>query len=279
MRAVFEVMGVTDIVAKSHGSTNPYNMVRATLNALKQLDHAGRRSRPSAARRSRRSSADRHAENDHGRQENPQGDAGAERRRHARVAPRHRARPRPAQAATAQSMLDDTPAVRGMINKVALPGARCSERDVEDTNMRTQHHQARPRAPSTRSAASVAASAPASARPRAAATRARSRAPAATTRSASKAARCRCSAACPSAASSRARCKYNAEVRLSDLAGAGRRRSRPADAEAAGLVGRAGQDGQGHQVRRARPRRSRSRASAPPRAPRRRSKRPAARVA
>jgi small subunit ribosomal protein S5 len=35
MRAVFEVMGVTDIVAKSHGSTNPYNMVRATFDALK----------------------------------------------------------------------------------------------------------------------------------------------------------------------------------------------------------------------------------------------------
>jgi small subunit ribosomal protein S5 len=34
MRAVFEVMGVTDIVAKAHGSTNPYNMVRATLKAL-----------------------------------------------------------------------------------------------------------------------------------------------------------------------------------------------------------------------------------------------------
>jgi small subunit ribosomal protein S5 len=34
MRAVFEVMGVKDIVAKSLGSTNPYNMVRATLNAL-----------------------------------------------------------------------------------------------------------------------------------------------------------------------------------------------------------------------------------------------------
>ena len=34
MRAVFEVMGVSDIVAKSHGSTNPYNLVRATLNAL-----------------------------------------------------------------------------------------------------------------------------------------------------------------------------------------------------------------------------------------------------
>lgn len=34
MRAVFEVMGVTDVVAKSHGSTNPYNLVRATLDAL-----------------------------------------------------------------------------------------------------------------------------------------------------------------------------------------------------------------------------------------------------
>ena len=35
MRAVFEVMGITDIVAKSHGSTNPYNMVRATFDALR----------------------------------------------------------------------------------------------------------------------------------------------------------------------------------------------------------------------------------------------------
>lgn len=36
MRAVFEVLGVTDIVAKSHGSSNPYNMVRATFDALKK---------------------------------------------------------------------------------------------------------------------------------------------------------------------------------------------------------------------------------------------------
>ena len=36
MRAVFEVMGVTDIVAKSLGSTNPYNLVRATLDALRR---------------------------------------------------------------------------------------------------------------------------------------------------------------------------------------------------------------------------------------------------
>jgi len=37
MRAVFEVMGVTDIVCKSLGSSNPYNMVRATLDALKHI--------------------------------------------------------------------------------------------------------------------------------------------------------------------------------------------------------------------------------------------------
>ena len=35
MRAVYEVMRVTDIVAKSLGSSNPYNMIRATLDALK----------------------------------------------------------------------------------------------------------------------------------------------------------------------------------------------------------------------------------------------------
>jgi small subunit ribosomal protein S5 len=41
MRAVFEVLGVTDIVAKSHGSTNPYNMVRATLDALRNSTTPG----------------------------------------------------------------------------------------------------------------------------------------------------------------------------------------------------------------------------------------------
>ncbi len=34
MRAVFEVVGVTNVLAKCHGSTNPYNLVRATINAL-----------------------------------------------------------------------------------------------------------------------------------------------------------------------------------------------------------------------------------------------------
>jgi len=37
MRAVFEVMGVTNILAKCIGSTNPYNVVRATLNGLQAM--------------------------------------------------------------------------------------------------------------------------------------------------------------------------------------------------------------------------------------------------
>ena len=35
MRAVFETLGLKDVVAKSLGSSNPYNMVRATIDALK----------------------------------------------------------------------------------------------------------------------------------------------------------------------------------------------------------------------------------------------------
>ena len=34
MRAVFEMLGVQDVVAKSIGSQNPYNMVRATIDGL-----------------------------------------------------------------------------------------------------------------------------------------------------------------------------------------------------------------------------------------------------
>ncbi len=38
MRAVFETLGMHDVVAKSLGSSNPYNMVRATFDALKRQD-------------------------------------------------------------------------------------------------------------------------------------------------------------------------------------------------------------------------------------------------
>src|SRR5258706_5565338 len=37
MRAIFDVMGVRNVVAKSHGSTNPYNMVAATIKAPERL--------------------------------------------------------------------------------------------------------------------------------------------------------------------------------------------------------------------------------------------------
>lgn len=49
LRAVFEVMGVHDVVAKSLGSSNPYNMVKAALAAFKLMESprmvAGRRGR------------------------------------------------------------------------------------------------------------------------------------------------------------------------------------------------------------------------------------------
>jgi small subunit ribosomal protein S5 len=50
MRAVFEMVGVQDIVAKSLGSTNPYNVVRATFDALQGQENP----RGVAARRSKK---------------------------------------------------------------------------------------------------------------------------------------------------------------------------------------------------------------------------------
>ena len=42
MRAVFECAGVRNVLAKSYGSRNPINVVRATMNALDQRAVAGR---------------------------------------------------------------------------------------------------------------------------------------------------------------------------------------------------------------------------------------------
>ena len=50
MRAVFEMLGVRDVVAKSMGSSNPYNMVRATFDALKAQENP----RAVAARRGKK---------------------------------------------------------------------------------------------------------------------------------------------------------------------------------------------------------------------------------
>src|SRR5437764_15227684 len=53
MRAVFETLGMQDVVAKSIGSANPHNMVRATFDALKRQDSP----RSVAARRNLKVSA------------------------------------------------------------------------------------------------------------------------------------------------------------------------------------------------------------------------------
>jgi small subunit ribosomal protein S5 len=38
MRAVLELVGVQNVLAKCYGSTNPVNVVRATVNALKSME-------------------------------------------------------------------------------------------------------------------------------------------------------------------------------------------------------------------------------------------------
>ncbi|WP_181701948.1 30S ribosomal protein S5 [Chthonobacter albigriseus] len=62
MRAVFEALGIQDIVTKSLGSSNPYNMVRATFDALAREDSprsvAARRGLKVSALQSRRRDVD-----------------------------------------------------------------------------------------------------------------------------------------------------------------------------------------------------------------------------
>ena len=50
MRAVFEMLGLQDVVAKAIGSSNPYNMIRATIDGLKKETSP----RQVAARRSKK---------------------------------------------------------------------------------------------------------------------------------------------------------------------------------------------------------------------------------
>ena len=65
MRAVFETLGMQDVVAKSIGSSNPYNMVRATFDALKHQDSprsvAARRNIKVSALQARRREGDTEA--------------------------------------------------------------------------------------------------------------------------------------------------------------------------------------------------------------------------
>ncbi|MCC2103768.1 MAG: 30S ribosomal protein S5, partial [Hyphomicrobiales bacterium] len=65
MRAVFETLGMHDVVAKSQGSSNPYNMIRATFDALGREDSprqvAARRSIKVSTLQSRRPGGDAEA--------------------------------------------------------------------------------------------------------------------------------------------------------------------------------------------------------------------------
>ena len=65
MRAVFETLGMHDVVAKSQGSSNPYNMIRATFDALQREDSprsvAARRNLKVSTLQSRRPGADAEA--------------------------------------------------------------------------------------------------------------------------------------------------------------------------------------------------------------------------
>jgi small subunit ribosomal protein S5 len=51
MRAVFEMLGIKDVVAKSTGTQNPYNMIRATIDGLSSKEQRARAGRASAAAR------------------------------------------------------------------------------------------------------------------------------------------------------------------------------------------------------------------------------------
>ena len=65
MRAIFETLGMHDVVAKSQGSSNPYNMIRATFDALKNEDSpravAARRNMKVSTLQSRRQGGDAEA--------------------------------------------------------------------------------------------------------------------------------------------------------------------------------------------------------------------------
>jgi small subunit ribosomal protein S5 len=68
MRAIFETLGMSDVVAKSQGSSNPYNMVRATFDALSREDSprgvAARRSLKVSTLQARRQGGEAEAANE-----------------------------------------------------------------------------------------------------------------------------------------------------------------------------------------------------------------------
>ena len=136
MRAVFEALGVGDVVSKSLGTSNPYNMVRATFDALKNQQspaHGRAAPRPQRCRKSspRREGAKAEAgrrleRTDHGR-ETRQPPRRQRQDRHGAPDPQRQPQARHP-GATLRGLglgkirrtrtLEDTPSVRGMIHAV-----------------------------------------------------------------------------------------------------------------------------------------------------------------
>ena len=131
MRAVFETLGMQDVVAKSLGSSNPYNLVRATFDALKNEDSprsvAARRGLKVSTLQSRRRDATRRRCRRRARLKG--GGSWLTRRKTVTVEQigspiRREAKQRQTLVGLGlnklhrTSTLEDTPAVRGMIAKV-----------------------------------------------------------------------------------------------------------------------------------------------------------------
>ena len=163
MRAVFEVVGVTNVLAKCHGSTNPYNLVRATINALENLQRAGRHR--GQARDDGRT--DDWRRDDDGAEED-QGDA----RQEHRPAPSRTTARRCAGSAssgrTTRSRSIDTPVdarhdQQGRATWSRSP--KLTSEQYRESRECVSTRSSPPRVPRRRAAASAAASARASARP------------------------------------------------------------------------------------------------------------------
>ena len=136
MRAVFEALGVGDVVSKSLGTSNPYNMVRATFDALKNQQSprmvANRRGRSVAEILAKREGAPAEAAADKERRSWPRRKPSAAQEGRGKTVTvrqiRSANRKPDIQAQTLRGLglgkirrtrtLEDTPSVRGMINAV-----------------------------------------------------------------------------------------------------------------------------------------------------------------